>query len=86
MNGQSIRQFGELGCAFGRHNSAGLRTYTLIGTTAALSILSYLERSGRKLLYGATYSYLSREGWKSVGAVPKATNNFVYTSFRYYIR
>jgi multidrug efflux pump subunit AcrA (membrane-fusion protein) len=38
-----------------------------------------------KLQYGAAYSYLARNGWTGVGGAPKATNNFVYTSFRYYI-
>lgn len=38
-----------------------------------------------KLQYGVAYSYLTREGWTGVGGTPKATNNFVYTSFRYYI-
>lgn len=48
--GQSVRQFVELGCAFLlsaaiglerelRHKSAGLRTYTVVGTTAALFLL-----------------------------------------------
>jgi hypothetical protein len=38
-----------------------------------------------KLQFGAAYSYLTRAGWNGVGGAPKATNNFVYTSFRYYI-
>jgi putative Mg2+ transporter-C (MgtC) family protein len=47
ISGQSVRQFVELGIAFllsaaislereVRHKSAGLRTYTVVGTTAAL--------------------------------------------------
>lgn len=50
MDGQGLRQFAELGSAFLlsaavglereiRHKSAGLRTYTLVGTTAALFLL-----------------------------------------------
>ena len=38
-----------------------------------------------KLQFGAAYSYPTRDGWSGVGGAPKATNNFVYTSFRYYI-
>ncbi|WP_213807127.1 hypothetical protein [Granulicella sp. dw_53] len=38
-----------------------------------------------KLQYGVAYSYLTREGWTGIGGSPKATNNMVYTSFRYYI-
>jgi putative Mg2+ transporter-C (MgtC) family protein len=50
MDGQGIKQFLELGLAFVlsaaiglerevRHKSAGLRTYTVVGTTAALFLL-----------------------------------------------
>jgi len=35
--------------------------------------------------YGEAYNYLTREGRTGVGAAPKATNNLVYISFRYYI-
>jgi hypothetical protein len=38
-----------------------------------------------KLQYGVAYSYLTREAWAGIGGAPKATNNFVYTSFRYYL-
>lgn len=49
-DGQGVKQFVELGVAFGlsacvglereiRHKSAGLRTYTVVGTTAALLLL-----------------------------------------------
>jgi putative Mg2+ transporter-C (MgtC) family protein len=49
-DGQSVKQFAELAEAFGlsamiglerqiRHKSAGLRTYTVVGTAAALFLL-----------------------------------------------
>jgi putative Mg2+ transporter-C (MgtC) family protein len=49
-NGEGLMQFAELGTAFGlsaaiglerelRHKSAGLRTYTIVGTSAALIVL-----------------------------------------------
>ncbi len=38
-----------------------------------------------KLQYGVAYSYLTRNAWVGIGGAPKATNNFVYTSFRYYL-
>jgi FtsZ-binding cell division protein ZapB len=44
----------------------------------------YSGPAGR-LQYGAAYSYLTRNGWTGIGGAPKGTNNFVYTSFRYYI-
>ena len=50
MDGQGVKQFLELGCAFLlsaaigmereiRHKSAGLRTYTVVGTAAAPFLL-----------------------------------------------
>jgi hypothetical protein len=44
----------------------------------------YSGPAGR-VQYGLAYSYLTREAWAGIGGAPKATNNFVYTSFRYYI-
>jgi hypothetical protein len=44
----------------------------------------YSGPAGR-IQYGIAYSYLTRAGWTGVGGAPKATNNFVYTSFRYYL-
>ena len=44
----------------------------------------YSGPAGR-LQFGAAYSYLTREAWTGVGGAPKATNNMVYTSFRYYV-
>lgn len=38
-----------------------------------------------KLQFGLSYSYLTRVAWTGVGGVPQANNNFVYTSFRYFI-
>jgi hypothetical protein len=63
VDGQGIRQFGELGCAFGLSTAIGLECDIRHNSAA----------------------YLSREGWTGVGAAPKATNNFVYTSLRCYI-
>jgi len=44
----------------------------------------YAGPAGR-LQYGLAYSYLTRSAWSGVGGAPKATNNFVYTSFRYFL-
>jgi len=66
-------------------------TGTCLGATRNLmqGSLGYQYRiySGPKgkLQYGLAYSYLERNAWAGVGGSPKATNNFVYTSFRYYI-
>ncbi len=59
-------------------------TRALIQGSAGWVYRIYNGPAGR-LQYGVAYSYLTREGWTGVGGDPKATNNFVYTSFRYYI-
>ncbi len=38
-----------------------------------------------RLQYGMAYSYLNRVGWVGEGGAPKAVNNLIYTSARYYI-
>jgi hypothetical protein len=38
-----------------------------------------------RLQYGAAYSYIVRNSWTGVGGAPEAPNNYVYTSFRYYL-
>jgi hypothetical protein len=38
-----------------------------------------------RLQYAMQYSYLTRDAWAGVGGAPKATNNMVFTSLRYYI-
>ena len=38
-----------------------------------------------KLQYGLAYGYLTRTSWAGVGGAAHATNNLVYTSFRYYL-
>jgi hypothetical protein len=38
-----------------------------------------------RLQYGIAYSYLNRVGWVGIGGAPKAVNNLIYTSARYYI-
>jgi hypothetical protein len=64
---------------------------TCLGATRAITQGSagwqYRIYSGPagKLQYGVAYSYLTRNAWSGVGGTPKANNNFVYTSFRYYL-
>jgi hypothetical protein len=64
---------------------------TCLGATRVITqgSVGWLYRlySGPKgrIQYGLAYSYLTRDGWAGVGGAPKATNNFVYTSFRYYM-
>jgi hypothetical protein len=38
-----------------------------------------------RLQYAMQYSYLQRVGWAGVGGAPKANNNMVFTSLRYYL-
>ena len=59
-------------------------TRFIVEGTAGWTYRLYTGPAGR-LQYSLAYSYLTREGWAGVGGAPKATNNFVYTSVRYYI-
>ena len=59
-------------------------TRDLVQGSAGWAYRIYAGPAGR-LQYGAAYSYLARSGWAGVGGAPRATNNFVYTSFRYYL-
>jgi hypothetical protein len=38
-----------------------------------------------RVQFGAQYSYLFRGGWVGMGGAPRATENRVFTSFRYYL-
>ncbi len=44
----------------------------------------YSGPAGR-LQYGVAYTYIVRNSWTGVGGAPEGTNNYVYTSFRYYV-
>jgi hypothetical protein len=59
-------------------------TRVLVQGSAGWVYRIYTGPAGR-LQYGAAYSYLSRAAWAGIGGAPTATNNFVYTSFRYYL-
>jgi hypothetical protein len=59
-------------------------TRAIIQGSAGWVYRIYSGPAGR-VQYGLAYSYLTREAWAGIGGAPKATNNFVYTSFRYYI-
>ena len=54
------------------------------GRLGRLGLSVYSGPKG-KLQYGLAYGYLERTAWVGTGGTPHATNNLVYTSFRYYI-
>jgi hypothetical protein len=63
-----------------------------LGATRAISELTgefvyrfYNNPKYGRLQYAMQYSYLQRVGWAGVGGAPKANNNMVWTSFRYYL-
>jgi TolA-binding protein len=66
-------------------------TGTCLGATRDLAqgSIGYIYRiytgPAGKLQFGMAYSYLTKSGWSGVGGAPKAVNNLVYTSVRYYI-
>lgn len=59
-------------------------TRSLTQFTAGWIYRAYSGPMGR-LQYGAAYSYLHRAAWVGIGGAPTASNNFVYTSVRYYL-
>jgi hypothetical protein len=60
-------------------------TRAVIEGTAGFTYRVYTNPKYGRLQYGLQYSYLTREAWRGVGGAPKATNNMVFTSMRYYI-
>ncbi|HZY63062.1 MAG TPA: hypothetical protein VFE38_11080 [Edaphobacter sp.] len=74
---------GNNGTQPGASGCAGL-TRNLVQGSVGYIYRIYSGPAG-KLQYGLAYSYLLRNGWTGIGGAPKATNNFVYTSFRYYL-
>ena len=74
---------GNSGTAPGASGCAGLTRNLVQGSVGYIYRL-YSGPAG-KLQYGLAYSYLVRNGWSGIGGATRATNNFVYTSFRYYL-
>lgn len=60
-------------------------TRAVIEGTAGFVYRVYNNPKWGRLQYWLQYSYLTREAWTGVGGAPKATNNMVFTSMRYYI-
>lgn len=65
-------------------NCLGATRAVIEGTTGFVYRVYSNPRFGR-LQYWLQYSYLTREAWTGVGGAPKATNNMVFTSMRYYL-
>ncbi len=66
-------------------------TRVVMEGTAGFTYRFYANPKFGRLQYTVQYSYLTRSAWAGVGATagsvaaPKATNNMVFTGFRYYI-
>jgi hypothetical protein len=60
-------------------------TRVIMEGTAGFIFRAYNNPKYGRLQYEVQYSYLTRTGWAGVGGSPKATNNMVFTSMRYYI-
>jgi len=80
------------GYAPGASSCAG-HTKDVIEGTAGFMYRFYSSPTKGRLQFTATYSYLTRQAWTGVDANdvnggstnPKATNNMVFTGFRYYM-
>ena len=62
---------------------AGDTRIILQGTLGFWNKLTQGPKGG--LRWGIQYSYFTREGWSGGGISPKAVDNMVWTSFRYYL-
>jgi hypothetical protein len=60
-------------------------TRVVIEGTAGITYRAYSNPKYGRLQYQLQYSYLTRTAWSGIGGYPKATNNMVFTSMRYYI-
>jgi len=64
---------------------AGADIRTIIEGTLGFWHNMYTGPKGR-LRWGIQYSYITKSGWSGAGGIqPKAVDNMVFTSFRYYI-
>ena len=62
---------------------AGDTRMILEGTVGFWNKITQGPKGG--LRWGIQYSYFTREGWSGTGISPKAVDNMVWTSFRYYL-
>lgn len=60
-------------------------TRIIIEGTAGAIYRAYNNPKFGRLQYELQYSYLTRTAWTGVGGAPKATNNMVLTSMRWYL-
>jgi hypothetical protein len=65
-------------------NCSGV-TKDVIEGTAGFTYRLYSSPKYGRLQYQMQYSYLDRQAWAGIGGAPKATNNMIFTSMRYYI-
>ncbi|MBB5059461.1 uncharacterized small protein (DUF1192 family) [Granulicella aggregans] len=78
------------GYAPGASSCSG-HTRAVLEGTAGFTYRLYSSPTKGRIQYSMTYSYLTREAWTGLNTAgtaavnPKATNNMVFSSFRYYI-
>jgi hypothetical protein len=73
------------GAPYDPAGSCGAATRVVDEVTGEFVYRFYSSPKYGRLQYAMQYSYLSRNAWTGVGGAPKATNNMVFTSLRYYI-
>src|ERR1700738_3339632 len=72
------------GAPYDPGSSCGAATRAIFEGTAGYVYRMYTGPRGR-IQYSLQYSYLTRSAWTGIGGAPKATNNMVFTSMRYYL-
>jgi hypothetical protein len=72
-------------------SSCSGHTRAVLEGTAGFTYRIYSSPTKGRIQYSMTYSYLTREAWTGLNTAgtaavnPKATNNMVFTGFRYYL-
>lgn len=86
----SLPSTGSTGGAFGAapydpSPSCGAQTRDISEGTLGFTYRFYDSAERGRLQYSMTYSYLEKKAWVGTAGAPHATNNMIFTGFRYYI-
>ena len=73
------------GAPYDPSSSCGAQTRDITEGTLGFTYRFYNSPERGRIQYSMTYSYLEKTGWVGTAGAPHATNNMIFTGFRYYI-
>ncbi len=73
------------GAPYDPSSSCGAQTRVITEGTAGFIYRFFSGPQLGRIQYWMTYNYLTKTAWVGTAGAPKATNNMIFTSFRYYI-